>query len=352
MSRSQPASDLVMDHRRHREPPEAWLAGVALSLLLHSLLLLGVRFLVARVVVADGGGGAPLEFIEVVPDPNGAAPAVNTPKAEGVPPPPSVPNSGDPVIVAKANAPGPLTPSPQPSQTQPAPQPSQTQPVPQPSQTQPAPQPSQTQPVPQPSQTQPVPQPRQTQPVPQPRQTQPVPQPSQTQPAPQPQPTTLAPAKTSDGKDPTDITKSGGGGGGNDGPVRSAGASLFKFQATSVGLGELQEGTDAPTFRFTTSTLNQLLPPTSPLPRGTSLMVQVVCILNNPAQTVTFQAKPQVDRVIPSSSRSATENAQIDQLVRGLLENALVEATLDSKRPNKSEPELSEWTIQLQITVN
>jgi hypothetical protein len=106
------------------------------------------------------------------------------------------------------------------------------------------------------------------------------------------------------------------------------------------------------TLRLINDQLTYLLPPTSSLPRGAAYRVEVLCSLSNPAKTATFQAKPQVARVLPVPALSAAENAQLDPLVRDLLSNATVEVTLDSIKPDRAEPELSEWKIQLQITLN
>jgi hypothetical protein len=346
MSRSQPASDLVMDHRRHREPPEAWLAGVALSLLLHSLLLLGVRFLVARVVVADGGGGAPLEFIEVVPDPNGAAPAVDTPKVDGVAPPPvppaAAPNPGDPVLVAKANAPSPTVPSPPIPTATPTVTPTST-PTATPTSTPTATPTSTPTATPRPtlsSTPRPTPTPTIT-PSPSPTSTpSSIPTTSPAPPiTPTPSPTfTIVPIPG--GPPPvTEVSK-------------TAGALLYNFTPKMTEIASLQDPSDTPTFRFTSDTLTRDLPSNSILQRGESFKVEVVCVLNNSARTAMFKTTPEVGLITPLPPFSRADQTQIKQWVRELLQNATVEARINTTRPDGEEPVISEWTIQLQITVN
>jgi outer membrane biosynthesis protein TonB len=337
MSRS--TSESTLANRRRQEPPEAWLAGVAVSLLLHSLLLLGVRWLVARVVVADGGGGGALEFIEVEPDPN-APPTVNTPKVEGVAPPAPpapVPNSADPVVVAKANVPTPANPSPSPRPSvTPSPQPS-VPPSPQPSVSpRPSASPSAS---PRPSST--------TPPSPSPTPS-PPPSPSSTPTStPSPIPTiTPTPRPTY-----TIVPIPGG-----PPPVaevsKTAGALLSKFTPKMTEIGKLQDETVPPTFRFTSDTLTRDLPLNSLLQRGESFKVEVVCVLNNSAKTATFRTTPEIGLITPLPPFPKADQNQIKQWVRELLQSATVEARIDTTRPDGEEPPISEWTIQLQITVN
>jgi outer membrane biosynthesis protein TonB len=121
--------------RRSVEPPELWLVRLFGALVLHLLLLAGVRSAWVQVSVPKGGEGGTIEFVEVGTVESAAA-IDPSPKAEGVAPlqnlkPGQI--AADPdqtTIVAKpTNA----LPSPSPSAVEPAPQPIATpQPIEQP----------------------------------------------------------------------------------------------------------------------------------------------------------------------------------------------------------------------------
>jgi hypothetical protein len=321
--------------RRSVEPPELWLVRLFGALVLHTVLLFGVRSAWVNVSVPMGGEGGTIEFVEVGTVESDAA-IDPSPKAEGVAPlqnlkPGQIASDPDQTtIVAQPLKP---LPSPSPSIVERSPLPVEPSPMPQPTvqaSTKPTVQAS-TKPTVQAS-TQPTVQ-ASTQPTVQ-ASTQPTVQAS-TQPT--VRPSTVPTVRTS--PIATNVT-----------PARQAAATTGKPQQTSV----------APVDHLASDLLVKpvkpiLLPAEFAWPIGQTFVVPVVLVFNNPQRLERFttQLVPQniaaVD--VKSLSIKPEQQVQLDNLVRELLVDSAVSVMLDSNKPDGYEPDASTWKIEVRVAV-
>jgi hypothetical protein len=337
--------------RRSVEPPELWLVRLFGALVLHLLLLAGVRSAWVQVSVPKGGEGGTIEFVEVGTVESAAA-IDPSPKAEGVAPlqnlkPGQI--AADPdqtTIVAKpTNA----LPSPSPSAVEPTPLPVEPSPTPQPTvqaSTKPTVQAS-TKPTVQAS-TKPTVQ-ASTKPTVQ-ASTKPTVQAS-TKPTVQASTKPTVQASTEPIVRPPTVP-----------PVTTVPivTKVLPARQAAVTTGKQEQTSVAPADYLASELLVQpvkpiLLPAEFAWPIGQTFVVPVVLVFDNPQRREKFttQLAPQniaaVD--VKSLSIKPEQQLQLDNLVRELLVDSAVSVMLDSNKPDGYEPDASTWKIEVRVVV-
>jgi hypothetical protein len=343
------------------EPPELWLVRLFGALVLHTILLFGVRSAWVKIAVAPPGEGGTIEFVEVgtVETDNQS----NQPKAEGVAPLRSL-KLGAPVkstlepdqaeVISQATplpSPSP-EPSPSPQPVEPAkPEPPKPKPDPpvkpkpdppvkpkpdppvKPKSDQPV-KPKSDQPV-KPKSDQPV-KPKSDQPV-KPKSDQPV-KPKPDQPT-QPKSNTEVPPKVE--TVPIDD---------NSPPARTV-ATTIGSNRPGEELGEYGEATD-----LQLSDIKPvLIADNSPWPIGQKFALKVQLVLANPSKRERFAlpiAAADIVRVdVTAPSMSVEKQSLIQDWVREALTDAVATVTLDSTRPDGEEVTAVLWEVEVMMIV-
>ncbi len=330
--------------RRSTEPPELWLVRLFGALVLHLLLLAGVRSAWVQVSVPKGGEGGTIEFVEVGSvESDGAIDP--SPKAEGVAPlptvklPPGEPTTPDQTeIVSK-----PLNVLPSPSPSAP-PSPNPIEP------SQPAESPKLiAQPKPQPK---PIAQPKpQSKPIAQPKpQPKPIEQPKpQPKPIEQPKPQPIGPVGSGVTLPPVPKPQPNGGGGGGGGGDRKAAIGLRDFNPIPC-----LKNCEYQTYKIVQAP-NQPVTigiPTSQaeLPPG-GVVVDVQFLVDRPADAPAILAKEGLNVQAQDVKLTPEQQQILSEAVRLLLAQCQFELIFQAETDMVNRPSQYELKAQVQVTV-
>jgi outer membrane biosynthesis protein TonB len=320
--------------RRSVEPPELWLVRLFGALVLHLILLAGVRSAWVKISVPEKADAGAIEFVEVGTVESDVA-IEPSPKAEGVAPlqnlkPGQI--TADPdqtTIVAKpTNA----LPSPSPSAVEPAPQPIESSQPADPPKNKPADSPK-NKPADSPK-NKPADSPK-NKPADSPKN-------KPTDPPKNKPPIQLEVPVTEDGRVPGDIQEAPAE------PIKpQPGLGMANVKGIQTQLSaEFQRANQiSGSLQVTASRAPQLIPVAfRQLPPGTVLQLQVVLVMENATQKLVPDSI-----VIRTSNVKGIPVAIQRQLVEGLLVDAVYEMELVSDSVNK--PILSDWDANVEITI-
>jgi hypothetical protein len=336
--------------RRSVEPPELWLVRLFGALVLHLVLLFGVRSVWVKISVPEKLEPGAIEFVEV--DTVAAeAPDVVVSKAEGVAPvqtlKPAAPAATTPDQTEVVTSPPTKLPAPTPSEPEPI---APTQPIAPPKPDQPVKPPKPDQPIKPPKPDQPVKPPKPDQPVKPPKPDQPVKPPKPDQPIKPPKPDQPTkpiqlpqPPLTKDGRPPTDISQAPTEPITEQPNIGLANVTGIKTQLSA----EFQRANQINGSLQVTASSKLKLVPTElrRLPPGTVLQLQVALVMEN--------ATP---KLVPGSVIIRASNAKGIPIAiqQELVEELLADAVYDLKLVGDfvKKPVVSDWDADVEITIN